>query len=152
MQQINQGLRGRVEGRGVKVGEVTVSDRDLTDHERLEEIKKVIDSQKESIRKLGVHDITWLISTVEEQQKELSQLGEELGQWEGLELDFKEERERLQKEIEWLKLQSLSVKEIVRHSESKDEEIARLRKALDLIIETSNQAYVRRVAREALKE
>ncbi|RWR06736.1 hypothetical protein [Siminovitchia fortis] len=83
----------------------------------IEKIKRELKRAKSDQWTFDIDDIDLLVSTVEEQQKELSQLGEELGQWEGLELDFKEEIERLQKEIEWLKLQSLSVKEIARHSD-----------------------------------
>src|SRR5690606_20607585 len=34
-------------------------------------IKKVIQSQRESVRKLGAHDMKWLISTVEEQANKI---------------------------------------------------------------------------------
>ncbi|GIP63340.1 hypothetical protein J32TS6_18950 [Virgibacillus pantothenticus] len=41
----------------------------MTDKERLEEIKKVIESQKESVRKLSVNDAKWLIQEAKEKQR-----------------------------------------------------------------------------------
>lgn len=104
--------------------------------ERLERAKKIIKDMVEFIENvshIGKEDteyLDWLVSTVEEQQKE----------------------------IDWYQMRYENTGALMNASYQRDramkleKENARLRKALGLIIETSDSAYIRQIVRKALKE